>query len=134
MATPQFATITVFIQGEQTFTPDSTKIGPDGLPFGEYVTAPSDTSTKDLIHCGREWDTVGGTGGQVCTGTYAVGSTIKLTENLPTTAPGSASFGGWSTGSGCAEAGSPPDLSILAKTQTCTVTLNGNASVGVIFY
>jgi len=134
VATPQFATITVFIQGEQSFAPDLTKIGPDGMPFGEYVTAPSDTGTKNLIHCGRQWDAVGGTGGQVCTGTYAVGSTVVITENLPTTAPGNASFGGWSTGSGCAEAGNPPNLNILATTQTCTVTLNGNASVGVIFY
>lgn len=40
--TPQFATITVFIAGEQT------------APSCEYVTAPSDTSIPDLIHCGKQ--------------------------------------------------------------------------------
>lgn len=116
VATPQFATITVFIEGQNTSA------------TGEYVTAPSDTGTPDLIHCGPDWT---GSGGQVCTGTYAVGSTVTLTENLPS---GSSYFGGWSTGSACAEAGSPENLSILATTTTCTVTLSGNASVGVIFY
>ena len=114
--TPQFATLTVYIAGEQT------------APSGEYVTAPSGTGTPNLIHCGREYS---GAGGQVCTGTYAVGSTVKVTENL---AAGSTYFGGWSTGSACAEAGNPPNLTTLATTQTCTVTLNGNATVGVIFY
>jgi hypothetical protein len=131
VATPQFATLTVYIAGDQTFVPDLQQIGADGLPWGEDVTAPSDTNTKDLIHCGRQWATVGGKGGQVCTGTYAVGSKVTLTENLPA---GSTSFGGWSTGSACAEAGNPPDYSILAKTTTCTVTLTGNATAGVIFY
>lgn len=116
VATPQFATITVFVEGENT------------AATGEYVTAPSDTGTPNLIHCGPDWT---GSGGQVCTGTYAVGSTVTLTENLPS---GSSYFGGWSTGSACAEAGSPENLSILATTTTCTVTLSGNASVGVIFY
>ena len=107
--TPQFATITVFIAGEQTAT------------SGEYVTAPSDTGSPNLIHCGRQYS---GSGGQVCTGTYAVGSRVVITENLPA---GSASFGGWSTGSGCLEAN-------IATSTTCTVVLDGNASVGVIFY
>ena len=108
-ATPQFATITVFVEGENT------------SPTGEYITAPSDTGTANLIHCGPDWT---GSGGQVCTGTYAVGSTVKLTENLPA---GSTFFGGWSSGSDCAE--SNPTTST-----TCTVTLTGNSSVGVIFY
>lgn len=116
VATPQFATLTVYIGGDQT------------APSGEYVTAPSDTKTPNLIHCGREYS---GAGGQVCTGTYAVGSTVTVTENL---SAGSNYFGGWSTGSNCAEAGNPPNLTTLATTQTCTVTLNGNATVGVIFY
>lgn len=107
--TPQFATVTVFIEGEQT------------AAAGEYVTAPSGTGTPNLIHCGRQYT---GTGGQVCTGTYSVGSTIVFTENLPA---GSPSFGGWSTGSGCQEAN-------IATSTTCTVTLNGNASIGAIFY
>ena len=107
--TPQFATITMFIEGEQT------------APSGEYVTAPSDTGTPNLIHCGKEYS---GSGGQVCTGTYAVGSTVVITENLPA---GSTYFGGWSTGAGCLEAN-------IATSTTCTVVLGGNHSVGVIFY
>ncbi|MGB6781585.1 MAG: Ig-like domain-containing protein [Terracidiphilus sp.] len=109
VVTPQFSTVTVFFAGAQT------------APSGEYVTAPSDTGTPDLIHCGSQYP---GTGGQVCTGTYAVGTKVVLTENL---AAGSSYFGGWSTGSGCAEAN--PTTS-----PTCTVTLSGNATVGVIFY
>lgn len=104
---PQFATITVFIAGEQT------------VPAGEYVTAPSGTGTPNLIHCGKDYT---GTGGQVCTGTYAVGSTVQLKEWAD-----SQYFGGWSTGSGCQE-------SNYATSPTCTVVLTGNASVGVIFY
>ena len=122
--TPQFATITIFIAGEQT------------AASGEYVTAPSDTGTPNLIHCGKEYT---GSGGQVCTGTFAVGSRVTLTENLPA---GSAYFGGWSSGAGCQEAGSPPSVNygILATSTTCTISVNnsgtvaGNISVGVIFY
>jgi len=122
--TPQFATVTVFIQGAQT------------APSGEYVTAPSDTGTPDLIHCGQQYT---GSGGQVCTGTYEVGSKVTLTENL---AAGSKYFGGWSTGSGCVDpsTGTPLTPAQLATSTTCTVSvngqagLNGNLSVGVIFY
>lgn len=80
VAVPQFATVSVFVEGENT------------SPAGEYVTAPSDTNTPNLIHCGPGWT---GAGGQVCTGTYEVGSNLTLTENLPV---GSPLFGGWSTG------------------------------------
>jgi uncharacterized protein YjdB len=121
--TGQFATITVFIAGEQTAS------------SGEYVTAPSDTGTPNLIHCGREYP---GSGGQVCTGTYEVGTSITLTENLPA---GSSYFGGWSTGSGCVDgSGNPLTPQEMATSTTCTVsvngtgTLSGNISVGVIFY
>jgi uncharacterized protein YjdB len=121
--TPQFATITVFIAGEQT------------APSGEYVTAPSDTGTPNLIHCGKESPI---SGGQVCTGTYEVGSTVTLTENLPS---GSSYFGGWSTGSGCVDgSGNPLSPAQMATSTTCTVSVNGitglggNISVGVIFY
>jgi hypothetical protein len=122
--TPQFATITVYIEGAQT------------APSGEYVTAPSDTGTPNLIHCGKEYT---GSGGQVCTGTYEVGSKITLTENL---AAGSTYFGGWSTGSGCVDpsTGTPLTPAQLIASTTCTVSvnnqtgLNGDASVGVIFY
>lgn len=124
--TPQFATVTIFIAGEQT------------AASGEYVTAPSDTGTPNLIHCGKEYT---GAGGQVCTGTYAVGSTLTLTENLPA---GSPYFGGWSTGSGCVDTSTNPPTPLtasqLATSTTCTVSVNstgtlaGNTSVGVIFY
>jgi Bacterial Ig-like domain (group 2) len=122
---PQFATITIFIEGEQN--------APSGV--GEFVTAPSDTGTPDLIHCGKDYS---GSGGQVCTGTYAVGSKITLTENL---AAGSKYFGGWSTGSGCVHSdGTALSVAELATSTTCTVSVNrntglwGNISVGVIFY
>jgi hypothetical protein len=122
--TPQFATITVFIAGDQS------------AASGEYVTAPSDTGTPNLIHCGKQYP---GSGGQVCTGTYEVGSTVTLTENLPA---GSASFGGWSTGSGCVDSsGNPLTPAQMTSSTTCTVSVNGNngaltgnISVGVIFY
>ncbi len=121
-AQPQFATVTIFVEGENTSS------------TGEFVTAPSDTGTPNLIHCGPDWT---GSGGQVCTGTYETGSTVVLTENLPA---GSSFFGGWSAGDGvsptntCQEAGDPVNSSILRTSTTCTLTLNGNASVGVIFY
>lgn len=114
IAHPQFATITVFVEGENT------------SPTGEFVTAPSDTGTPNLIHCGPDWT---GTGGQVCTGTYETGSTVVLTENLPA---GSPSFGGWSSGDGAAGVGCQEPNPATAT--TCTVTLDGNTSVGVIFY
>ena len=122
--TPQFATITVFIAGTQT------------AASGEYVTAPSDTGTPNLIHCGKEYT---GAGGQVCTGTYEVGAKVTLTENL---GAGNANFGGWSTGSGCVDSsGTPLTPAQLATSTTCTVSVNGNSgtldgniSVGVIFY
>jgi hypothetical protein len=121
--TPQFATITIFIAGEQT------------AASGEFVTAPSDTGTPNLIHCGREYT---GSGGQVCTGTYEVGSKVTLTENLPA---GSSDFGGWSTGAGCVDSSNNPlTPAQLATSTTCTISVNGtgtlagNISVGVIFY
>jgi len=97
VATPQFSTLTVYVKGENT------------SPTGEYVTAPSDTGTADLIHCGPDWT---GAGGQVCTGTYETGSTVTLTENLPA---GSTYFGGWS--SGTAEA-------LVCTIETGTTTAN----------
>jgi uncharacterized protein YjdB len=109
---PQFATLTVFIAGENT-TPG-------------YVTAPSDTGIADLIHCGPGWT---GAGGQVCTGTYEVGSTIVLTESFPS---GSTSFGGWSSGDGVA--GVQCQEANLLTSTTCTVTLTGDTSIGAIFY
>ena len=110
VATPQFATVTVFVEGENTSS------------SGEYVTAPTDTGTPDLIHCGPDWT---GTGGQVCTGTYAVGSTVTLTENLPA---GSSYFGGWS--SGTAEALSCTIDTGNITSNTCSFSDPANPSTG----
>jgi uncharacterized protein YjdB len=115
VAHPQFATITVFIAGENT-TPG-------------YIVAPSGNGVPNLIHCGPGYN---GPGGQVCTGTYETGTTVILKENFPF---GSTSFGGWSSGDGAPGVGCQPDpnTTLLTSTQ-CTVTLNGNTSVGTIFY
>jgi hypothetical protein len=110
---PQLATLTVYNAGENTTT--------------WLVTAPSDTNTPNLIHCGP-----GSTsGGSVCTGTYETGSTVVLTES-----PTGAGFGGWSSGDGVAGGvGCQPAAgTTLATSPTCTVTLNGDTSVGAIFY
>jgi hypothetical protein len=115
VAHPQFATITVFIAGENT-TPG-------------YIVAPSDTGVPNLIHCGPGYK---GPGGQVCTGTYETGTTVILKENFSF---GSTSFGGWSSGDGAPGVGCQPDQYTTLLTSTeCTVTLNGNTSVGAIFY
>lgn len=116
IAHPQFATITVFNAGENNST--------------WLVTAPSDTGTSNLIHCGP-----GSTsGGSVCTGTYETGSTVTLTSNIT-----GSGFGGWSSGDGAAGVGCTlPNGDPLPTTppysSTCTVTLTGNTSVGAIFY
>jgi len=145
--TPQLATVTVFIEGEQSYVPSLLNPATN-LDYGEYVTAPTDTGTPNLIHCGREWTDVGGAGGQVCTGTYEPGAVITLTEDLP---PGDPHFGGWSTGSGCVHAdGTPLSPAELITSTTCTLStvsidpttlvvtrttgVWGNLSAGVIFY
>lgn len=78
------------------------------------VTAPSVTGTPNLIHCGP-----GASGGSVCVGTYPSGSVVTLTES-------GSNFNGWS--SICDAAPDVPNLG-----STCTLTLAGNESVGVIF-
>jgi uncharacterized protein YjdB len=61
----------------------------EGLNTTDWlITAPSATSTPDVIHCGPGWTANGGTGGSVCTGIYPVGTTVVLK------ATGGA-FGGW---------------------------------------
>jgi hypothetical protein len=112
VAHPQFATISVFNAGENTTT--------------WLITAPSDTGTPNLIHCGP-----GSTsGGSVCTGTYETGTTVVLTAS-----PTGTGFGGWSSGDGVAGVGCTPAAgTTLLNSPTCTVTLTGNTSVGAIFY
>ncbi len=114
VAHPQFATITIYNAGENNTT--------------WLVTAPSDTGTPNLIHCGPGWS---GSGGSVCTGTYETGSTITITES-----PTGAGFGGWSSGDGVGGgvACTPAAGKTLLDSPTCTVTLSGNASIGAIFY
>jgi len=112
IAHPQFATLTFFNAGENTTT--------------WLVTAPSDTGTPNLIHCGPG----AGAGGSVCTGTYETGSTVTLTES-----PTGTGFGGWSSGDGGPGIGCTPAAgTTLLNSPTCTVTLTGNTSVGAIFY
>jgi len=73
------------------------------------VTSP-DTSPANLINCGT------GTG---CVGNFPIGTTVTLTE-----VPGTSTFGGWSAN--CAPG--PPNVS-----NTCTVVLTNNDTVGAIF-
>lgn len=114
IAHPQFATITVFNAGENKST--------------WLITAPSDTGTANLIHCGPGWS---GSGGSVCTGTYETGTTVTLTET-----PTGSGFGGWSSGDGVGGGVgcTPAAGKTLLDSPTCTVTLNGDTTVGAIFY
>ena len=89
------------------------------------VTAPSATGTANVIHCGPGWTNNGQAGGSVCTATYPVGTTVKLT------APPQQGvfFGGWSQN--CLA--SPPNPGVVTGTNTCTVTLTSDETVGAIF-
>ena len=100
------------------------------------VTAPSATGTQDVVHCGPGWALGGGVGGSVCTATYPVGSTIKLTATQPTATTGT--FGGWSYN--CF----PTAAVTAAGPNSCTITLGefdaatgtwatSNVTVGAIF-
>jgi uncharacterized protein YjdB len=88
------------------------------------ITAPSGTGTANVIHCGPGWTNNGGAGGSVCTATYPVGTTITLTAPPQQ----GVSFGGWS--SNCAIS---PNPAVANATNTCTVTLTSDATVGAIF-
>jgi uncharacterized protein YjdB len=91
------------------------------------VTAPSATGTPNVLHCGPGWSLGGGAGGSVCTATYPVGTTITLTATQPAGATGT--FGGWS--SNCQTIN--PDPSTATGSNTCTVKLNEDDTVGAIF-
>ena len=114
VASPQFATVTFYNAGENN--------------TNWLVTAPSDTGTPNLIHCGPGWT---GSGGSVCTGTYETGSTVVLTAS-----PTGAGFGGWNSGDGVpGGVGCQPATGMtLLNSPTCTLTLTGDTSVGAIFY
>jgi hypothetical protein len=101
------------------------------------VTAPSATGTADVIHCGPGWALNSGAGGSVCTATYPYGTVVILTA--PDT---SAAFGGWSTT--CSNTVGTPDakgtITVTSTgtitdfgTNTCTVTLTTDDTVGAIF-
>jgi len=89
------------------------------------VTAPSATNTTNVIHCGPGWALSGGTGGSVCTATYPAGTTVTVTATQP--GGGAGTFGGWSDN--C----TPTAAITAAGTNSCTVTLTSNDSVGAIF-
>jgi hypothetical protein len=113
VAHPQFATLTVYNAGENSTT--------------WVMTAPSDTGTPNLIHCGPGWK---GKGGSVCTGTYETGTTVVITES-----PTGSGFGGWSSGDGAPGVGCTPAAGkTLLNSPTCTITLSGDSTVGAIFY
>ena len=88
------------------------------------ITAPSYTGTPNVLHCGPGWALNGGAGGSVCTATYPVGATVKLTA--PATG---AAFGGWTYNCGSQN----PSPSVANVQNTCVVTLTTNATVGAIF-
>ena len=99
------------------------------------ITAPSDTQTTCnvatgcLIHCGPGSE-IAGYGNSVCTGTYAAGSTVLMTASLAGDSSSSeftSTFGDWS--SNCDTAPNTPDTN-----KTCSFALDGNTSVGAIFY
>ncbi len=93
------------------------------------VTAPSETNTPNVIHCGPGWAANGNTGGSVCTATYPLGSTITLTAP----AQSGVAFGGWSYN--CTTIS--PNPSTAAGPNSCTITLgsggSSNVTVGAIF-
>jgi hypothetical protein len=91
------------------------------------VTAPSATGTPNVIHCGPG-SAAAGLGGSVCTATYPINGSVKLTATQPAGAAGT--FGGWS--SSCTTIN--PNPSTAAGPNTCTLPVTTlNQSVGAIF-
>jgi hypothetical protein len=110
------STLTVYNEGLNTNTTQTWQ-----------VTAPSDTGTPNVLHCGPGWT---GAGGSVCTATYPVGATVLLT------AQGGA-FGGWSynctpTDKNGVPLTAPPFWT-AAGPNYCKVTLTSDDTVGAIF-
>jgi hypothetical protein len=102
------------------------------------VTAPSATSTPNVIHCGPGWAGDGNSGGSVCTATYPIGATITLTAP----AQSGVDFGGWSYNCLPPLGTISPNPSTAAGPNSCTITLgdtsnplidNSNVTVGAIF-
>lgn len=111
------ATLTVYNEGLNNNDPLSNTTN-------WLVTAPSATGTLNALHCGPGWTNNGGAGGSVCTATYPIGTVVTLTAPQQT----GVSFGGWS--SNCAIS---PNPAVASGTNTCTVTLTTDATVGAIF-
>jgi hypothetical protein len=101
------------------------------------VTAPSDTGTPNVIHCGPGWT---GTGGSVCVATYPAAN-----EKIVIEAQGG-QFGGWSynctpsdasgnplPGPTYYTAAGPNYCFVIVNTPTSTEPLNSNVTVGAIF-
>jgi hypothetical protein len=97
------------------------------------VTAPSATSTPNVIHCGPGWGGNGNSGGSVCTATYPAGTSVVLTAP----AQSGVAFGGWSYNCTPSNAsGTPlpgPVYWTAAGPNYCVVSLSSNDTVGAIF-
>ncbi|HEY5056662.1 MAG TPA: hypothetical protein VII58_10915, partial [Acidobacteriaceae bacterium] len=119
----------------------------EGLNTSNWlVTAPSETGTLNVLHCGPGWTVAGNSGGSVCSATYSVTLTQGTTIMLTAPAQQGVQFGGWSynctpsNSSGVALT-SPPHWTATGPNY-CTVTLspptaaeplNSNVTVGAIF-
>ena len=127
------ATLTVLNTGETYITGENQTTW--------LITAPDDRipPNPNLIHCGPGSENAG-LGNSVCSGTYAAGSTVKLTAWLTSpNKPGQLipldnTFGGWTAN--CDNTVNVPNL-----TNTCTFPntstpsgLVGNQSAGALFY
>jgi hypothetical protein len=121
------------------------------------VTAPSATSTANVIHCGPGWANNGGTGGSVCEATYPNPNPNALlltppytipaadTVTILITAPAQAgvNFGGWSYNciqQGPVSATGPNSCTVTispavydSKTLELITPANTNVTVGSIF-
>jgi len=132
---PPLATLTVFGAGDDT--------------TNWLVTAPSASGAANEIHCGPSDTTAGG---QVCVGSYPLGTQITLSTTVPAAAPAcpTCTFGGWASGPATilVNTGTPsvpvytPEPSPSYCTPTalaptglnqCTITVSGDSSVVAIF-
>jgi uncharacterized protein YjdB len=100
------------------------------------VTAPSVTSTPNVLHCGPGWPLNGGAGGSVCTETVPVGSLLILTAAQPTRPAGTGTFGGWSVTCKPSDKNGnllAPASWTAAGPNYCVVNLTTDETVGAIF-
>jgi hypothetical protein len=131
------ATLTVFGAGDDT--------------TNWLVTAPSASGAANEIHCGPSDTTAGG---QVCVGSYPIGTQITLSTTVPAASPAcpTCTFGGWASGPATILVNTgtisvpvytpEPSPSYctptpLVPTQTglnqCTITVSGDDTVVAIF-